>query len=54
MQNDIITKNRVAKPIPVIYWREIKNLNELKSRVEERSVVFEEGKLYLKELINDR
>ena len=59
MGNGEITKERIAEPvpnvgavrrIPVIYWREIKSLSELNSIVEQQSVVFENGKMYLKEL----
>ena len=55
-----ITQKRIAEPvpnvgavrrIPVIYWREIKCLDELNSDVEQKSVVFENSKMYLKELI---
>ena len=40
-----------VRRIPIIYWREIKCLDELNSRVEELSVVFENSKMYLKELV---
>ena len=54
-----ITQKRIAEPvpnvgavrrIPVIYWREIKSLSELNTSVEQKSVVFENSKMYLKEL----
>ena len=54
-----ITQKRIAEPvpnvesvrrIPVVYWREIKSLSELNTSVEQKSVVFENSKMYLKEL----
>ena len=59
MGNGEITKERIAEPvpnvesvrrIPVVHWREIKSLSELNTSVEQKSVVFENSKMYLKEL----
>lgn len=46
-----ITYHR-PKRIPIIYWREIKSFSELNSKPEKLSVIFENGRMYLKELIN--
>ena len=60
MGNGKVAEERAAEPvpnvgavrrIPVIYWREIKSLSELNTSVEQESVVFENSKMYLKELI---
>ena len=59
MGNGKVAEERAAEPvpnvgavrrIPVIYWREIKSLSELNTSVEQKSVVFENSKMYLKEL----
>jgi hypothetical protein len=60
MADGKVAKERTTEPIPnvgairripVIYWREIKSLSELHSIVEQQSVVFENSKMYLKELV---